>query len=108
MQKIAEVMCRNWFQRPESATRLGIYVALMFGVCCLHWAWLMSSNIVVAHHGGQILPQQDHSKLDVAKPTGLFAFLLCLCHLALYSLRTKIKRCKGRGCKEAASASVGC
>ena len=57
-------------------------------------ACFMSSNAVVAFHGLQIVPQGNARNQDVAKPTGLFAFLLYMCCMALWSLRMKSFRRK--------------
>ena len=72
----------------------GMHAAFLLLACGLHWACFMSSNAVVAFHGLQIVPQGNARNQDVAKPTGLFAFLLYMCCMALWSLRMKSFRRK--------------
>ena len=57
----------------------GIHAALLLLACGLHWACFMSSNAVVAFHGLEMAAEGIARNPEVAKPTGLFAFLLYMC-----------------------------
>lgn len=63
----------------------GMHAALVLLMCGLHWAYFMSPNAV----GLQIATQGHAMNQDYAKPTGLFAFLLYACCMALWSLRRR-------------------
>ena len=75
----------------------GIHAALLLLACGLHWACFMSSNAVVAFHGLEMAAEGIARNFlaipsAVAKPTGLFAFLLYMCCMGLWSLRMKSLR----------------
>ena len=67
----------------------GVHAFMVLCGFALHWVCSMTPTAVVACNGLQMAPEGTARNEEVAKPTGLFAFLLYMCCMGLWSLRMK-------------------
>ena len=67
----------------------GVHAFMVLCGFALHWVCSMTPTAVVACNGLQMAPERTARNEEVAKPTGLFAFLLYMCCMGLWSLRMK-------------------